>query len=394
MGVPIVRIAQSRKEGASSGEKIQESVFEGHIDSTDPDALNRVEPTPQQLQGLRMRDFQPPQPKERWKYTAPHIGSMSEGEFQTWVEKTLQGRRGEWREFLRREEMKERLGKARRNAREEGRTLSPQDVKELKRTLLPTNEQMPQIEKGLRDLHLVDGLSSNLSRLITDFLDLPPPNTLASNPASTSALRAEVNDYVSDRGPPTTAPNAGLSHLRTNAIMENHPIFGPQKHRAPIQARVVRPRIQASGSSEYSAKLGVAGFVASDPISQTYTATTAHTRSEAERMSAQLDPDLAGGNKMWMHPEHATVDEKGRIFLGLARADKEAIAVKMGEVEDIRAAKSAGHGVSGAGVSSTSDAPSVAPRPRIEGFDRALGGSTNSSRAGDEMRRFLEEQTR
>jgi hypothetical protein len=57
-----------------------------------------------------------------------------------------------------------------------------------------------------------------------------------------------------------------------------------------------------------------------------------------------LDPDLPGGNKLYVRPISASVDEAGRVRLSVARADSEAIAVKEGNVEQIHAGRSSGAG--------------------------------------------------
>ncbi|KAI7125492.1 hypothetical protein KC352_g32165 [Hortaea werneckii] len=148
--------------------------------------------------------------------------------------------------------------------------------------------------------------------------------------------------------PPSTHPSAGLSYLRTEAVMENHPVHGPQAHRSPILSRVVRPRNAATGT-DHQAKLGVGGIVTNDPITAQLSTRPA-TRGlnnqssndfDPNAMASTLDPDLPGGNKMWVHPRHAAIDQDGRIRLTVERGRDEAIAVKRDNVQHIHDARAA-----------------------------------------------------
>ena len=159
--------------------------------------------------------------------------------------------------------------------------------------------------------------------------------------------------------------------------MENHPLYGPQAHRAPVLARVVRPRTTQAGANEFLAKLGVGGFVARDSISATgdpHQVTASAGRqpdpnvADPRLMSQALDPDLVGGNKMWVHPESAYVDEKGRIRLAISRGQNEAIAVKVGDVEHIHEAKRASSHDNGNGTGPAAAAMPVMPSQSRTGF--------------------------
>ena len=392
MGIPIVRRKQRREQAAAEG-PMAESVFDDHLDNTDPQALTRANINPHQ--GLRWneRASQGMKPKERWKFKSPWVAGMQEGEFRKWLMRKIFTQRHEWHDFLRQQEMQAQLVKAQRRAREEGSPLEAEQIAELKTSLIPSDEELGRIQKALRDEHIVNGLSSRLTQLLTEFLDLPPTGAMSMNPAHSPSLRGLVDNFMADTGPPTTHPSAGLSHLRTHAVMDNHPLYGPQKHRSPIEARVVRPRFQSSGTNEHTARLGVGGFVAADPISSTFTQSNAHTMPEPDRMAAQLDPDIEGGNKMWVHPETATIDEKGLVNMSVSRADPEALAVKEGKVDHIHEAKRAG--LSGPRVAPAS--PSMASRPNVQGFDDLVGRDAKSGSIGEEdmagwMKKALERE--
>lgn len=211
--------------------------------------------------------------------------------------------------------------------------------------LRPTPAELPALEKGLRHSHA--NLGSQLSKLITTFLDIPAVNTEIAGRANntrTAALNTELGSLGdNDFAPPTTHPAAGLSHLRTNAFMENHPVHGPQAHPSPVLSRVLMARSSAKSTSR-QAQLGVGGFVAVDPNSSDMGSKNGR-QTNTDDPAHILDPDLPGGNKVYVRPISATVDETGRVRLSVARADSEAIAVKENNVEKIHA----GRNSSGAG---------------------------------------------
>jgi len=162
--------------------------------------------------------------------------------------------------------------------------------------------------------------------------------------ALTSGFGIELSNLGdNETAPPTTHPAAGLSHIRTNAFMENHPVHGPQAYTSPILARVLMAR-SAARSNSAQAHLGVGGFVALDPNTSGFgsKATGGGRRNEAADPTHQLDPDLPHGNKVWVRPTTAIIDEAGRVRLNVARADNEAVAVKQGNVEHIHQLRGSG----------------------------------------------------
>lgn len=397
MGVPMVK-----REERERTKQTRESVFESYADNTDPRA-QAEEVQQQRNRRIIGRQAQVEvKPRQRWKYEGPWIAGMQEGEFSQYLTQKITGRRDEWREFLRKREQERLLQEARDRGRQQGDPLSQEDIARLRVQLLPSDAQLTQREKELRDEHTEDKLRSDLTTLLTDFLDLPQENRVDIPKTSTTALQNKLTNVISDSGPPSTHPAAGLSHLRTNAVMFNHPLHGPQKHRAPVEARVVRPRTSSLGPVERTAKLGVGGIVAEDPNSGTHTTGGSRNLPEADRMAQLLDPDLVGGNKLWVHPETAYIDEKGHIRLSVIRADAEALAVRKGDVESIHLMKAAGGGV-GAGRNSSGfaampvDSAEVAARPqsRVQGFDDVLrrrpgGGEMDGRKAAGWIRDTLE----
>ncbi|KAK4552072.1 hypothetical protein LTR86_010608 [Recurvomyces mirabilis] len=363
LGVPIL-IRQGR--GDRERERIPISVFEEGLDRTDGAA------------------------KRTWKWNGPWLAGMQAGEFDLFV-KNLGTRRGvdgkkdakgksrvhDFKEYVKEQIVEQELAQARRKALDQGESFSPEHITELRTSLRPDDEQLSAALLQLRADHAKDSLSSQLTSYLTDFLDLPPVTSGKASPGPgafgmtpkmqklVGGLNSE-NDLI-DSSPPTTHPSAGLSYLRTAAIMSNHPLHGPQSHRAPVRARVLRTRISATGSEQH-AKLGVAGVVAVDSVSSTFNpdkkqlATTLSDErlGEPNRMANQLDTELEGGNKMWVHPDTAYIDEKGRIRLEVRRGTLEAVSVRQNDVEFIHEQRKQGFG--GPGSFGRGSMPSAAAR--------------------------------
>ncbi|RMY46219.1 hypothetical protein D0865_09419 [Hortaea werneckii] len=335
MGIPI--LVKTKATRGENEKQVPQSVFENHLDNT------------------TLQDGQSDiNSKQRWKFNGPWIAGMQEGDFDLYTQQ-LASRKGEWKQFLRSQVVEQRLSERRRMAQEAGEILSLQDIARLRDELLPNDAELEEAEKKMRDAYSQDGLSSELTALIAQFLDLPAvrPDTSDHQPAMETRefqrLMNQLNFNSSKEStPPSTHPSAGLSYLRTDAVMENHPIHGPQAHRSPILSRVVRPRNAVNGT-DHQAKLGVGGIVTNDPITAQLSARPATrgpnnqspTEYDPNAMASTLDPDLEGGNKMWVHPRHAYIDQDGRIRLTVDRGRDEAVAVKRDDVQHIHDARAA-----------------------------------------------------
>ncbi|KAK5721578.1 hypothetical protein LTR15_006167 [Elasticomyces elasticus] len=322
----------------------------------------------------------------RWKYDGPWLAGMQDGDFEQFVgelmskrdpdgKRDVKGRSkvDEFREFLKDRLVEEDLIPARREAQESGDVLSPARINELRQELRPSDADLDRRFKDLRHKHASQGLTSDLTAYITGFLDLPGVHAGEANSSGIQGIQTEmmrtVLDGIADdsasAAPLSTHPAAGLSYLRTNAIMENHPVHGPQAQRSPVLARVLRPRASVQGS-DFQAKLGVAGIVANDPSTATFTPQNSSAARGAgpmevggynpDQMTQQLEVDLEGGNKLWVQPQYAWIDESGRIRLEVNRGDKEAVAVKMDgeEIEKVHQTKA---GSGGAGMTAMPVAP-------------------------------------
>ncbi|USW54844.1 hypothetical protein Slin15195_G081630 [Septoria linicola] len=351
MGIPLMN---KEPRTTYSGDRASpQSVYDDNLDITDPEAAQRDAP---QMTAARTRGAPASveRTNQRWKFEGPWIPGMQEGEFDEYISGKLTKRKAEFRHFLTKRILEKRIHDEERSNRDRGqsRAVSTSRIEELRKEV---EENYESEEKKLRDDHVVQNLGSELTAAICDFLDLPGVRMGRQNYAQSSLLQAQVSSLTSDSGPPSTHPGAGLSHLRTNAFMENHPYWGPQAHRAPVKARVLRPR-NSSLYTEFQAKIGVGGVVTSDPIGSSNHSSSRGQLPEYteehkdehyldnDRMTSALDENLPGGNKIWVQPDTAHINESGNIQLHISRGDKEAIAVKRNKVEHIHQARSQSYG--------------------------------------------------
>lgn len=298
--------------------------------------------------------LQAAQPKRQWKYDGPWLGGMTPGDFNLWMKKVVKLKKGEFQRLLR-EHIVDKMWADRLNAARkaavEANVSNPQfdpnsaDLTEHYRTeldgarYLSREEMFKALEPDLpadiaaapagtplavefhahirsaRSLLLSD---PQLSALLQSVLKLPPlDRNFNDGPA--------LFDSVSLNGPPlTTHPSAGLSYLRTNAHMTNHPLVGPRGAPTPVRARILAP---ARTQQSRKAKLGIAGFVVQDD------ADVRSTQAQAHRF-LNLNADAYGG-KLWASVEGAEVDSMGRVKLKYQTvADRsDEVNVKKGEYE-------------------------------------------------------------
>lgn len=422
MGVPLM--AKSSKSTYTDTDRIARSVYEDNLDNTDPNVAASLNPGADQqwarsaVPGLPARRnalLADTLGVKRWKYNSPWITGMQEGEFSNYLAKTIAAQKVEFRKFLVQRIAEKRVQEEERSLRDQGiaRQLSAARIQAIRREVEQNYETE---EKKLRDSHAEMHLGSELTAAICEFLDLPGVRT--SQTAAVSRNQALANHISAGlgsdaAGPPSTHPAAGLSHLRTNAFMEMHPLWGAQSRRAPVLARVVRPRQQPQGK-EYQAKIGVGGVVTNDPTNASYQPErNAAIRVDQpieeqwldhDRMTYQLDADLENGNKIWVHPEIGHIDEAGRIRLEITRGDKEAIAVKTSNVEPIIEARGQMQNLSAVAAPGTAgnanyghslaDKRYAAPDSGIRGFDRELGrtrqqGQMGKTEAADKIKELL-----
>lgn len=281
----------------------------------------------------------------RWKFQGPWLAGQTEGEFNYYIKKDIAAKRPAFRRYIQQYKAEQDTKAAQRKALDAGEE-APAPVKATD----ISEEEMTQYIRALRQDR------TELFRLIRDFLDLPPAPSydvtiedvaeqIFSQAASGSLGTKTRSDYIpqqesnspyANTGPPKTHPSAGLSYLRSNAYISNHPIYGPQAEPTPVEGRVIMPKNAAVGS--FAPKLGVAGVVTDVPsTADFYTSGGSHRRGgrfATDKVPGliNIEPDVVGGSKVMLKPRMASIDPKGRIILSVDNARPAAIQVAQGTV--------------------------------------------------------------
>lgn len=237
----------------------------------------------------------------RWKYKGPWLANLTEGEFQTFVKREVRGRRLEFRVFLCRHLASEQTAAARQRAMDQAEDV---DVPEVRPEDI-TDEQVLQFFRIAR-VH-----RDKLYDLVSKFLDLapiePPPGVEMNHLGRMQPMESKVVDRANPYaqfGPPITHPSAGLSYLRTNSFLENHPIYGPQQKHAPVKARVLT--IAASDP-----RIAAGGFVTQSKMARS---------AYRESAMSKNNHNNPGGPKMWVNIVSAQVDSNGRAMINVEEA--------------------------------------------------------------------------
>ncbi|KAK8042621.1 hypothetical protein PG994_013104 [Apiospora phragmitis] len=316
------------------------SVFEDGRDFTTPAPPSKTAP-PKGAAPPKRTDRDGDPPSLRWKFRGPWLAGMTDGEFDRYVAKSVRARRSEFRQFLR-----EHLAAQKTADRKD--SISEQDAN-TPATAIP-------LCKGSR--HHRGGT----------FGPIPGPG-----PCQQRRLALSTSPYASE-GPPITHPSAGLSYLRTLSFMENHPIYGPQANHASVKARIVTPRF---GVTNQSPKIGVGGFIANIPTTETAFSTRRRNAVSAVGNNDiipglnEFDPDQPGGAKVYVQVQTANVDATGKVQLRLLdRAPETDIVQKeiVGEYDTFgNAVKEAAQPVSRSQISAE----------RRYGSNKRLGSATN-----------------
>ncbi|ORY63122.1 mitochondrial ribosomal protein subunit-domain-containing protein [Pseudomassariella vexata] len=260
----------------------------------------------------------------RWKFRGPWLAGMTDGQFDEYLKKTVRPKRSAFRNFVKQhyaaELETEQRQKAAEEQREEPVAVRAQDITD------------KALTNYLRELRQQDRVT--LFRLVSRFLDLAPVSN--TSPAGflyqLEELKPETRYEVkndgpyAEAGPPMTHPSAGLSYLRTQSYMDNHPVYGPQASHAPVKARVILPK---NGSGSYSPKLGVAGIVANTPEGESAFNIKGHSASRRLIPGVDnFDPEAEGGTKEYVEPMTAAIDPSGKIQLKLQDAAEIAVNVQ------------------------------------------------------------------
>ncbi|PGH21405.1 hypothetical protein AJ80_03322 [Polytolypa hystricis UAMH7299] len=289
-----IPISRPRTTGISirAGGGRHESVFESTTDNTDG-SLGQEE-------------------VQRYRFRGPWLAGQTDVEFDTYL-KTARRQKSEFLSNLRELVAARRLADSRRKAMDSGKDLSGL------RNAAPLTDE--QFETALRQLR---ANPAALGPAIYQFLDLAPPPRVPSDRVHVKrwghpASNVATTEYA-QAGPPVTHPSAGLSYLRTGALVDNHASFGPQIHSKPAIARILKPKRRQNGST-FKAVAGVAGVVTED--------INAHAFREINGPSgiSDLDPYAPGGAKYWVRPVLATINPAGKVKLYIDRATDTAKAI-------------------------------------------------------------------
>lgn len=321
MDIPLT--LQSEKSQNIYSDEPTTSVFEDNVDTTVP--------SEKKFMGM----------DGKWRFKGPWLGGQTDGEFVDYLKTDIKLKKGEFREFLR-QKCAVALTKAERenalNSDVEPKVYGAQDVTEAQ-----LNDYTKRLRKERKELYAH----------ISAFLDLAP---ISGNDdlAATSLQIKQMLDNASKgldgfsvfegqlkdlpqsdspyrrTGPPKTHPSAGLSYSRTAARVHNHPEFGPQSHKSPVEARILLPRVRNTTVPI----LGVGGFTARVP--------GGNSAFQLDKNAKQIpglqrvEPDRVGGSKTWVHPQSASIDAQGQVQLTVMHADEMAVAVKVGKTEELK----------------------------------------------------------
>ena len=281
MGLSISRYGQNKTEAL-------QSVFEPSYDNTEHNISN-----PEQ---------------ERWKFSGPWLGDQSHGEFSEYVQRKIKARRSEFREYMRKILSREMLAAQRRQLIENGLegslSSSSPSRGSSKASIKVSDEDLDVFIRRLRRK------PEGLNQYVTAFLDLPHD----LRPQKATAEYKEIGDI----GPPSTHPSAGLGYLRSHSYTANHPLYGPQENKSPVQARVLLPQKDCREFTRPFAIFGIGGFVSGD-------SKASFTRNGEEDAIVAFNPDIPGGGKAWVQLRKATVSPQGRIQIGTQRAETNAL---------------------------------------------------------------------
>ena len=373
-----LRLAISRRDIPRAIDIIfdQTSAFESKHDLTAKDPLEMPSET---LADYRLRGNKP----KRWKFAGPLLATFSHGDFNKFLKQKLKGKRGAFMDFLKPRLHKGYLEYESRQAMEQSRKLDGVDAakkilearfyqwlahlgkdafaaflqnsnpskitfKSEADTFIANHAAQDEAELSAHAAHLSKTFrntyaqrfedyakswiiserqdkttASKLNNVIREFLDMPQ-----LDPDKSSSTLESFNIVTREPGTFSTHPSAGLGYLRTNNVFQNHPLLGPQEHKTPIPARVLRPRFLTR--SQRTAMLGVAGFVANEP---TNVAGQAMTYDQNFSGVAALDITAEGGPKVWVHSKEVLIDPRGKVRLQVGQATSAAVNIRNNTLE-------------------------------------------------------------
>ena len=251
---------------------------------------------------------------KRWKFKGPWLARLTEGEFKAYLDKKVRPKRAQFRELLRQRLADGLTEKQNAEAMEQGKAapapVLPKDV---------TDEQFTEYLWSLRHNR------ATLYALVSKFLDLAPlgkpVGVVQTGIFGLDHMKVPDSPYGL-AGPPPSHPSAGISYLRTGAVMENHPIYGPQSKKSPVLSRIVHPR-----SGPTPARLGIGGFVAAVPPGDNdFNTRLLRGRRDRQPLAGinHLDTQSYGGGKAFVEATTAFVNPSGSVVVQTRETSAEA----------------------------------------------------------------------
>lgn len=288
----------------------------------------------------------------RWKFKGPWVAGMTQGDFEAFITQELKGRKAEFNTFLRTHAANAIAARKRAEIRHEGydetrsgsiRAAQGVEVAESEsesqsETSFEEDPSTPaplppatdsEIDTYILTLRQTFALGSELAILLQTFLDLPA--------VAGSALETYHQSFY-EQGPPKTHPSAGLSYLRSDAFLDNHALFGPQRVRPPTEARLLASSFRAAANPNIqSGRIGVAGVVALQPTGPGRPIRSIPDLPHNDDMQEVEDRKLnnvglgtPGGNRMWVQATGLGLNSRGRIHLKTAIGDSVGVGVYTG----------------------------------------------------------------
>ncbi|KAK0386131.1 hypothetical protein NLU13_5968 [Sarocladium strictum] len=246
----------------------------------------------------------------KWKFQGPWLARMDEGSFEAYLKKSVRPKRAEFRSVLKKRMVEDKNRTLKTRAMEKGEP-APPEIKEKDITQAEFTEYLRLLRHDRPTLYAI----------VADFLDLAPLTKPVGGVQTLLQDFPAKNSPFGLTGAPQAHPSAGIGYLRTNSFLENHPVFGPQGHRTPVQARIISPR-----DGVEPAKLGVGGMVADAPLgnNQFNSRTSQRGGRRVANGITHLDHTTYGGAKAWVEPKGVVVDPSGSVVLQIQDANPEA----------------------------------------------------------------------
>ncbi|KAL5343946.1 mitochondrial ribosomal protein MRP51 [Aspergillus crustosus] len=243
---------------------------------------------------------------QRFRLTGPWLAGMTEDEFSAYLKKVQQDR-PELLRRLREDLIAKRTFEQKKLAQDNGKDLE---------NLPPVTVTEKEFQSYIKSLR---GDPYSMGPVIYELLSIPSPSRVPNDRVGQSNyFPSPVNNLssveYSHTGPPKTHPSAGLSYVRTHTSIYNHPLFGPQTHQRPVEARVLRAKRGRTRGRTARAIVGISGIAVDE------TQAGAFASELAPPGLYQFASAIPGGAKYYVSPLRAFIAADGRIKLTHQRA--------------------------------------------------------------------------